>query len=149
MKGINVITNPHERVRSIINCSEPKLVDESQAKSTDINNIMDQYRRTGMLPMYSKRQPMYIDETLLPDAITSFNKLNEARELFLQLPSIVRKAMDNDPSKMEEFISNQENQDFLLKHKVLIKKEEPQQKSIFTPQDLEILKGLKEKKAQG
>lgn len=147
--GINVITNPHARVRTMINCSEPKLTDESQSKSTNINLIMDQYRRTGMLPMYKPKQALYIDETLIPDAISSFNVVNEARELFLQLPSKVRKAMDNDPRNLEAFIADPENKEFLLKHGVLTKKEEPQQKSIFTPQDLEFLKGLKEEKAQG
>jgi len=149
MNAIKSISNPHARVMVGLDCSEPVLVDQSQSKSTDINLIMEQYRRTGMLPMYRPKEPMYIDETLIPDAITSFNVVNEARELFLQLPSKVRKAMDNDPRNMEAFIADPENKDFLLKHGVLTQKEEPQQKSIFTPQDLEFLKGVKKEEPQG
>jgi len=149
MNPINCITNPHARVSALTNCSEPILTDQSYKKSTDINVIMSQYAKTGMLPQYPSKNPVYIDETLIPDVLTSFNVVNRAQELFQELPAIVRKAMDNNPALMENFIADPENTHFLLKHGVLTKKQEAVKESIFAPQDLEFLKGLNKEQAQG
>lgn len=146
---IKCISNPHERIRVSLDCSSPVLVDQSSKKQCDINNIMAQYAKTGMLPQFRSKEPLYIDETLIPDAITSFNMVNEARELFLELPSRVRKAMDNDPRLMESFLADPENKDFLIKHGVLLERKQPVKESVFSPQDIEILKGLKGEAAQG
>lgn len=149
MNFIKSVSNPHERKSIKIDCSEPSLTDQSYKKSTDINNIMSQYAKTGMLPNFRNKTPIYIDQTDIPDTITSFNVVNRARELFQQLPPIVRKAMDNNPALMENYIADPENTDFLVKHGVLTKKQDAVQKSIFAPQDLEFLKGLNKEKAQG
>jgi len=149
MNAINSITNPHKRIRAAIDCSEPVLVDQSYKSVCNINNIMLQYAKTGMLPQFRRKDPLYIDETTIPDTITSFNIVNRARELFYELPSIVRKAMDNDPTQMENFIADPENSEFLLKHGVLTKRQEVKKESIFTSQDLEFLKVLNKDKAQG
>lgn len=149
MNDIKSISNPHARKPVHLNCSEPLLTDQSYKRSTDINSIMAQYAKTGMLPNFRKNPPMYIDETQIPDAITSFNIVNRAQELFQELPAIVRKAMDNNPALMENFIANEENHDFLLKHGVLTKRQEVKKESIFTSQDLEFLKDLNKEKAQG
>lgn len=149
MTAIKSVSNPHNRKPVHLNCSEPLLTDQSYKKATDINNIMAQYAKTGMLPNFQNKQPVYIDETTIPDALTSFNVVNRARELFQELPAIVRKAMDNDPAQMEKYIQDPENHHFLLKHGVLTKKQDAKENSSLTSQHNQIVKEVTKETAQG
>lgn len=142
---MSVITRYGDRVRVQLKDFGDSLTDQSSKKSSDINQIMKQYAKTGMLPQYSKKQPVYFDETLIPDAITSFNVVNRARELFYELPSSVRKLCDNDPSKMESVLSDPTNQDFLVKHGVLLKRETSPSATSNSSQHSDIVKELVEK----
>lgn len=102
---------------------EPSLTDQSDLATSDINYIMAQYAKTGLLPVSDKIQGAYLDNTELPSLEQAFEMVNQASELFMQLPATVRKAMDNDPSQLENFISDDNNRDFLVKHGVLVQKE--------------------------
>lgn len=113
-------TNNLFQRRSIkLNCSEPQLTDQKWKKSCDINNIMKQYAKTGLLPQFMSKTPRFVDNTAIPDLITASEAVNRAYELFYELPSAVRKAMGNDHSQLENFIADEANHDFLRKHGVL------------------------------
>ena len=111
-------------------------------KPSDINYIMSQYQKTGMLPGFSKKNPQFIDETTIPDFLTAFEVVTAAKELFNELPAIVRRAMDNNPANLEAFCSDPENQDFLVKHGVMEIPSVPEEKPLLTKKDIENLKGV-------
>lgn len=111
------------RKRVQIDCSKPKLTDQSYKKSADINNIMLQYSRTGLLPQVKEKIARYVDNTDVLPLEIAHDKIREARTLFMQLPSDIRKLMDNDPTKLVSFIQNPENADILIKKGVLEKKQ--------------------------
>lgn len=134
------VANTHKRIRVQHDFSHPKITDPSYQKMCDINFIMAQYAKTGMLPHYKEKSPQYIDNTQLPDLIGAFNLVNDARELFQDLPAIVRKAMDNDPSQLESFVSDENNQAFLLQHGVLEQIQKPEQPNSLSQQDIANLK---------
>lgn len=120
------ITNHHElRRRIAIDCSEPKMTDQSYKNLCDINNIMAAYAKTGLFGHLNSQQPIYIDNTLVPGLEAAFNIANTAMELFSDLPAEVRKLMDNDPRNLESFINNPDNADILLKTGVIVKTSEP------------------------
>lgn len=98
----------------------PSLTDQSDLKTSDINVIMEQYVKTGMLPIQDSIKAIYADVSEVPTLETAFKIAAEASELFLQLPPQVRLAMDNDPSQLENFIADENNTDYLIKHGVLI-----------------------------
>lgn len=115
-------TNNHHLRRSIkLNCNEPSLTDQSMKEVSNINTIMKNYEKTGMLPQMSKKVARYIDNTGVPSLTEASEALAQARELFMELPSQVRKEMDNDPTKLVEFIQNPRNQEFLVEHGVILK----------------------------
>lgn len=118
------ITNHHElRKRVTIDCSQPQLTDQSFKKQCDINLIMKQYEKTGMLPQQTISNPRYIDNTNIPTLEDAFNITNQAMEAFYTLPPTIRRLMDNDASQLENFISNPENHDLLKKHGVIVEKQ--------------------------
>lgn len=120
------ITNHHElRKRSTIDCSSPKITDQSYKKLCDINVIMANYAKTGVFGHVNQNAPRFIDNTGLPSLEKAFEIVYAAEEAFYELPAEIRKLMDNDPSKLESFIQTKENADLLLKHGVLLKREEP------------------------
>ena len=106
-----------------IDCSEEKLTDQSYAKAADINNIMANYHKTGVLPQTREKLARYIDTTEIPSLIEAHELIEQSKNMFMELPAHIRKLMDNDPTKMESFIKNPENHDTLVKYGLLVKME--------------------------
>lgn len=135
------ITNHHElRERRQIDCSHPKLTDQSFAKMCDINTIMAQYAKTGMLPHFKKADPQFIDTTELPSLMDAHAAVNHSKKLFNDLPAVIRRAMDNNPANLENYLSDPENQKFLLKHGVLEDKTPKPKENTLTEKDIANLK---------
>lgn len=117
------ITNHHELRRDVsIDCSEPKLTDQSFKNQCDINVIMANYAKTGVFGHVNSSEPKYIDNSNIPSLEQAFEVVYAAEEAFYELPADIRKLMDNDPSQLENFISNKENAELLLKHGVLMER---------------------------
>lgn len=106
-----------------IDCSEPILTDQSYKQACDINNIMAQYAKTGYLPQNITVPARYVDNTLIPSFEQSYEIVLKAQEAFYQLPADIRKLMDNDPSQLENFISDPANTDILVSRGVLVQRE--------------------------
>jgi hypothetical protein len=52
----------------------------------------------------------------------AFNKVNEAKELFNNLPAEVRKSMGHNPSNLVNFFTNDANKKLLEKYDLIEKK---------------------------
>lgn len=113
---------PFKRNRVTIDCSEPVLTDQSFKNSSNINTIMAQYAKTGLLNEPNKAFAKYQDNTLSVPLEDAYKLVSEATELFRQLPSSLRKQMDDDPKNLESFLSDPDNYDQLVKHGVLTPK---------------------------
>nr|QJB19087.1 MAG: internal scaffolding protein [Microvirus sp.] len=136
------ITNHHELRRSYpIDCSKPKRTDQSFKNSCDINIIMAQYAKTGLLPQQNSSTPRYIDNTTIPNLEQAFNVVNTAHNLFYDLPPTIRKLMDNDPSQLENFINNPQNKQLLINEGLLIEKPTivEQKTQVITPPTDKVL----------
>ncbi len=96
--------------------------DQSQAHMCNINNIIAQYTKTGLMPEFKQKVAHYIDNTKFDSFEQAFNTVVEANELFQNLPSEVRKAMDNDPTKLEAFLCDNSNLELLNKHGLIEQK---------------------------
>lgn len=83
------------------------------SKSVDINQIV----KRGLPPAPPLQ---YADLTNLPSLEDAFRITRHAEEMFSKLPSNIRKLIDNDPSRLEEFIKDPENQELLIREKILI-----------------------------
>lgn len=120
---ITIRANGSRRVT--LDCSEPQMTDQSSAKATDINNILKQYAAQGISPHQISDPSLFRDNTNIPSIIDAFNIVNRASEAFSELPADIRKLMDNDPSKLETFIADPENEQLLIKRGVLAAKPAP------------------------
>lgn len=114
--------------------SDIKMTEQSHAKACDINNIVAQFAKTGILPD-SNRQPSYLDVSNIPSTEEAFKIAHEARDAFMRLPSTIRKLIDNDPSQLSKFMLDEKNRDLCIEHglfnKPEVKKEE--KPSVNTP----------------
>lgn len=91
-------------------CSvEPSLTRQEFAEDCDINTLMAQYEKTGVINHFNNATPQYLDLSEIPDLQTSLDFIAEANAAFMRLPATVRREFDNDPVKFVEFGSNPEN----------------------------------------
>lgn len=91
---------------------EPSLAKQSFKAECDINNIMDKYKRAGVIGFQDNmKQGRFADLTNAGDYHLSLNKVLDAQRAFDALPSGVRSAFQNDPSLMLEFVADPANLD--------------------------------------
>lgn len=99
----------HKRV-SIDFGDEISLTRQEFAQDCDINVLMAQYERTGVVSHVNPREPMYVDLTGIPydlqDALSIFAA---AETSFMSLPAQVRASFDNDAMKFVQFAEDREN----------------------------------------
>ncbi len=120
---------------------DPKqITDQSAKNSCDINNIVKQFMKTGVLPT-SNKIPRFGDFSETPTLEAAFDVAHAAQEAFYQLPSAIRKMIDNDPSQLEKFISDPENNQLCVKYGLLankkIEKAPPKTTETPTPKEEE------------
>lgn len=121
----------NHQTRNRVTAPEDKtqITEQMHAKSCDINYIVAQFQKTGVLPQPTKI-PVYSDNTDQPDLIQAFYTVQEAELAFLELPARVRKLMDNDPRNLESFMVNPENSDILKKHGLIVERQKPTEKPV-------------------
>lgn len=91
----------------------PSMTKQSFVAECDINNILKQYKRSGIISHINAKaaQGSYQD---LPDQVDYQEALNtviRAEASFETLPSSVRDRFGNDPAKFLEFLQDPKNQD--------------------------------------
>lgn len=94
-----------------IDCSNlPSLTRQEFADDCDINKLMSQYEKTGLLPSnLNPAQPRYLDVSEVPDLRTALDYLQNSTAAFMALPAVVRKEFDNDALKFVDFATNSDN----------------------------------------
>lgn len=104
-----VFTYFDQPVISGLECKDASLTRQEFAQEADLNNIMQRYAAgLGQLPSGS-RPPIFGDFDNVPDYQSALDKVIDAQDRFSQLPSAVRKRFDNDPAKLLEFLSSEDN----------------------------------------
>lgn len=96
--------------RFSLDCSDlPSLTRQEFAAECDINNLMLQFEKTGILPTLNNGEPKYLDVSDVPDLMLAHAILNEATTSFMALPATIRRDFDNDPVKFISFAENPDN----------------------------------------
>jgi len=105
---INVI-GPHDKtVRDQKKFLKPSMTQQQFLEESKTTNIIARYRRTGQIPMRNGA-PFYGDFTGADDFHSAQNRLAEANQMFMLIPAEIRDRFDNDPGKLIEFLSKEEN----------------------------------------
>ena len=100
---------PHKRVS--IDCGGESRTKQQFAKECDINNILKQFRKTGMITHVAKQQGYYGDFIGAGTYHDALNLIQDAQDMFMTLPSQIRAEFDNDPAKFLEFVHNPDNEE--------------------------------------
>jgi phage internal scaffolding protein len=74
----------------------------------NINKIMAKYQKTGIINFTNKNQPFYGNVEAL-DFQTALNVIQNANELFEQMPSSMRKRFQNSPHAFLDFVQDPAN----------------------------------------
>lgn len=88
---------PHDRVT--YDCGDVMVTKQSMAAECDINNILKQFSKTGIINHINQNAAQYID---LPDNLDfqqSLAIIQSAEDAFASLPSKVREYYRNDPGR--------------------------------------------------
>lgn len=92
--------------------TEPSMAQQHQRDAVDINNIMKRYVKTGIIDHINKNAGHYGDIPAL-SYHEAIDQVMRADEMFLELPSQVRKHFENDPSKFLAYVQDPVNADSL------------------------------------
>lgn len=80
-------------------------------KQCDINHILKQYDKTGLITHVNEAKAFYGDYTEVNEYQESLNLVIRAQDNFMSLPSKIRNKFHNNPGEYLEFVSNPENQE--------------------------------------
>lgn len=88
------------RVRQQFSCGLTLVTKQEFKDECNINNIVSQYKLTGIINHINQQPPVYAD---LPDDMdyqTSLATISSASDAFDRLPAATRRAFDNDPYQL-------------------------------------------------
>lgn len=91
-----------------LHCEDATLTQQQFKEETDINNIMEKFGMTGLLPQTSLNA-QYGDFSGVNDYHSALNAIMAAEDQFDALPAKLRSYFDNDPAKLIDFMENPEN----------------------------------------
>lgn len=94
-----------------IDCSQDDRTKQSFRDECDVNNIVNRWLKSGLMPSANILPPQYLDVSNVPDYQTSLNLVNEANAMFAALPAAVRDRFDNNPAKLLAFVQDKSNLD--------------------------------------
>lgn len=96
-----------------LDCSDmPSMTRQSEAEACDINTIVAQFDRTGMMPQVSPG--MFADVSEVGDYQSALETVRLADEMFMQLPAKVRHAFDDDPAVFVDAFHDASRKDELV-----------------------------------
>lgn len=91
------------------------LTHQSMKDDCDINRIMMKYQKTGVLDHAKTYEGQYADfSKVTGDYQEHMNAVLEADQMFLTLPSSIRKKFDNDPGQFLAFVDDPSNAEEMI-----------------------------------
>lgn len=97
-------------VETGLRCLDPSLTQQQFRDECDINNIVDQFMKTGHLPTPAS-MPQYIDYEGVFDFQTAMNAVRAADENFMRMDAKIRARFHNSPQEFLEFFADPANTD--------------------------------------
>nr|UXR08067.1 MAG: internal scaffolding protein [Microvirus sp.] len=99
---------PRERVRHPITFPDDGLTKQAHVAECDINQIMRKYLKTGMLQHSVDHAGQYGFATSM-DFQEAITLVDDANNMFNDLPSSVRARFENAPHRFLEFVQDEKN----------------------------------------
>lgn len=100
---------------------DPILTKQADLEDSDINNIVERFRKTGVLPVLPDKSGNFVDFSSIGTYQDAMIKILEAESLFDALPAKIRAEFGNDPGTFLEFADNPDNHDKMVEMGLLAK----------------------------
>lgn len=104
-KVISSRSNGRKRVQ--LKSDKPSKTETSHTKQVNINSIMKKYFKTGLLQQ--REGARYGDFTTVTDYQEAVDRVLQANDQFMELPSEIRTMFSNDPGILIDFVNNPAN----------------------------------------
>lgn len=100
---------PHQKSKRVtVECGEG-LTEQSHKQECDMNYILRQYHKTGLIRHAKEHQGKY-DDVSSQDFQEAMFIVKSAENMFAELPSNIRKRFENNPASFLEFVQNPQNE---------------------------------------
>lgn len=99
--------------------NQPSMTQQHFKQESDVNYIVAQYVKTGVMENVSGESPVYGDISAFDtnfDLRRAYEAVGAAEEGFMKLPSEIRKKLDNDPSLLVSWLSDEANKAEAVKY---------------------------------
>ena len=106
------------RYKSVGVDTGPGLTEQSHKNETDMNQILRDYRRTGLIRHAKNNEGRY-DDVGVQDFQEAMLIVKNAQMMFESLPADMRKRFGNDPAAFLGFVQNPDNRDEMAKLGIL------------------------------
>lgn len=103
------VTAYGDRVREQFHTEGETLTQQHFQKECDIKEIIKKHDRTGIIAHVNRGVAQYGDYSEVNEYREALDVINSASEMFMQLPSDIRREFDNDPGEFFEFATNPNN----------------------------------------
>ena len=123
---MNVRNRFSERKRVSLKTTEPGKTKQAHKDECDINKIIRQYDRTGVLTHLNRRQPFYANVDG-GDFREAMEIVTSANTMFEELPSALRKEFKNDPALFLDYVQDPQNEDRLVEWGLLAPEAAPEE----------------------
>lgn len=105
----------HEESKGYV-CETPSKTQTQFTAECDVNNIIYNYTRTGVLMHMTNRIPIYGDFSEVPqDYAECLATVAAAQDNFASLPSNIRDRFGNDPKNLLAFLNDSGNREEAVK----------------------------------
>lgn len=112
------------RVQFVDETGEIITVQSAKAEC-DINNIVNTYKKTGIITHINNSRPMYLSLPSETDYQLALNTIIEGQNAFDALPALVRDKFNNDPAIFLSALEDEKNADYFRDIGVLNPKPAP------------------------
>lgn len=89
----------------------PSRTRQADAKEADINYILAQYAKVGVMPIDKFKEMRYVNSIGVPDYLQALNLVQDAQERFDALPAKIRNRFNNNPELLIAFMNDERNYD--------------------------------------
>lgn len=98
-------------------CDDDPITQQQFKNECDINYIVNRYLQTGFVnPMLVKNgKPVFGDVSTIQGYKESLDQIQEADQMFMQLPAKIKDRFQHDPLKLLAFVADNSNYDEAVK----------------------------------
>ena len=114
MKETVKIHSAYSRPKGLGIVTGPGKTEQAHQEQCDINFILKDYHRTGLIKHAAKHEGRY-DDVSSVDFQDAMFLVTQAQQMFESLPANIRKRFGNDPGSFLEFTQDPGNQDEMQK----------------------------------